>query len=77
MKPRDAIFGLGMITSRLALATGSPTSHNLNINVSARAVDVVDQFQKLHDAIRSAKHDKTDLTLPAAPADSAPDLPSD
>jgi hypothetical protein len=59
MKPRDAIFGISVLSDKLALLTGSPTSHALNLNVNA-SVDVVAQFRKLHKAIEE-KANKAEL----------------
>jgi hypothetical protein len=52
MRPRDAIFGVSVIHDKLALLSGEATSHNINLNVNAEAVNIAAQFEKLHKAIR-------------------------
>jgi hypothetical protein len=59
MKPRDAIFGVSVLANQWALLTGSATSHNLNVNLDAKPIDIAGQFEKLHAAIE-AKSTPTD-----------------
>jgi hypothetical protein len=53
MKPRDAIFGVSVLANQWALLTGSATSHNLNVNLDAKPIDIAGQFEKLHAAIEA------------------------
>jgi hypothetical protein len=54
MKPRDAIFGVSVLSNQWNLLTGAATSHNLNVNVAATPVDLAGQFAALSAQIRQA-----------------------
>src|SRR5437773_8678937 len=49
----QAVVTAGVFTDKLQLLSGDVTSRLLSVNVHADAVDLVAQFNKLHDAIRA------------------------
>jgi len=49
----QATVAFGVATEKMLLLSGDPTSRSLNFNVHADAVDLVAEFNKLHDAIRA------------------------
>src|SRR6184192_3435144 len=51
----QAVVTAGVFTDKLQLLSGDVTSRLLSVNVHADAVDLVAQFNKLHDAIRAKR----------------------
>src|SRR5439155_21189516 len=49
----EAVVTAGVFTDKLQLLSGDVTSRLLSVDVHADAVDLVAQFNKLHDAIRA------------------------
>jgi len=70
MTPRDAIFGVSVFSNQFHLLTGAATSHNVNLNIAAKPVDIAGQFAKLHAQIDAVVDAKTNLSNTDLPSDS-------
>jgi hypothetical protein len=49
----QAVVAAGVFTEKLQLLSGDPTARILSLNVHTRRVDIVAEFNKLHDAIEA------------------------
>ena len=62
----QAVVTAGVFTDKFQLLSGDATAHSFNLNVKMERVDLVEQFNRLHAAIRAenASITQTQLALP-------------
>jgi hypothetical protein len=70
----QAVVTAGVFTDKLQLLSGDATAHAFNLNVKLERVDLVEQFNRLHAAIRAENASMTQKQLALPPGDTIADL---
>jgi hypothetical protein len=70
----QAVVTAGVFTDKFQLLSGDATAHAFNLNVKMERVDLVEQFNRLHAAIRAENASITPKQLALSSGDTIADL---